>query len=63
MKYPTSINDDALQYIERNWKKVPLPVLAKKFSMTVIQLTTILRQTGITDDIQPWELEYINGKY
>lgn len=60
MKYPTSINDDALQYIERNWKKVPLPVLAKEFSMTVLQLTSLLRQKGIISDIQPWELEYIH---
>ena len=60
MKDLTSIDEKDLQYIEHNWKKVPLPILAEKFSMTVLELTSLLRQKGIVTDIQPWELEYIN---
>lgn len=60
MKDLTSIDEKGLQYIEHNWKKVPLPILAEKFSMTVLELTSLLRQKGIVTDIQPWELEYIN---
>ncbi len=60
MKNLTSIDEKDLQYIEHNWKKVPLPILAKKFSMTVLELTSLLRQKGIVTDIQPWDLEYIN---
>ena len=49
-----------LQFLERNWKVVPLPVLAKKLSLTPLELTSLLRREGITTDIQPFELEYIS---
>ena len=60
MKELTSIDEKDLQYLEHNWKKVPLPALAAKFSMTLLDLTSLLRQKGIMTDIQPNELEYIN---
>ena len=60
MKELTSIGEKDLQYLEHNWKKVPLPVLAAEFSMTQLELTALLRQKGIMTDIQPNELEYIN---
>ena len=46
--------------LERRWKKEPLHVLAEEFSMTVIELTSLLRNKGISKDIKPEELQYIS---
>ena len=54
------MDEKDLQFIECNWKIVPLPVLAEKFSMTLLELTSLLRRKGIVTDIQPSELEYIS---
>lgn len=53
------MNEKDLQYLERNWQIVPLPVLAEKFLMSPLELTSLLRQKGIVTEIQPFELEYI----
>ena len=53
------MNDKDLQFLEKNWRTVPFPVLAQKFSLTPIQLSSFLRQKGIATEIQPFELEYI----
>ena len=54
------MDEKSLQFLERNWKTVPLPVLAEKFSMTTLKLTSLLRRKGIATEIQPSELEYIS---
>ena len=54
------MDEKDLQFIESNWQTVPLPVLAEKFSMTTLKLTSLLRRKGIVTDIQPSELEYIS---
>ena len=54
------MDEKNLQFIECNWKIVPLPVLAEKFSMTTLELTSLLRRKGIVTEIQPSELEYIS---
>ncbi len=53
------INEKDIRYLERNWRVVPLPVLAKIFSMSQVELTSLLRRKGIATEIQPTELEYI----
>ena len=54
------MDEKDLQFIERNWRTVPLPVLATKFFMTTLELTSLLRQERIVTEIQPSELEYIS---
>ena len=54
------MDEKNLQFLERNWKTVPLPLLAKKFSMTPLELTSLLRRKRIVTEIQPSELEYIS---
>ncbi len=54
------MDEKDLQYLESHWKTVPQPVLAEKFSMTTLELTSLLRRKGIVTEIQPSELEYIS---
>ena len=54
------MDEKDLQFIEHKWRTVPLSVLAKKFAMPLLELTSLLRRKGIVTDIQPNELEYIS---
>jgi len=54
------MNDKDFEFIEKNWKIVPMPALAQKYAMTPIELMATLRQKGIVTEIQPFELEFIN---
>lgn len=54
------INEKDIQYLERNWRVVPLPVLAERFSISQLELTSLLRRKAIATEIQPAELEYIH---
>ena len=54
------MDEKDLQFIECNWKTVPLPIFAEKFSMALLELTSLLRRKGIVTEIQPSELEYIS---
>lgn len=53
------MNEKDVEFLEQNWKVIPFPVLAERFSLTLIELTSLLRQKGITTDIQPFELQFI----
>jgi hypothetical protein len=54
------MNEKDLQFLERHWKRVPIVVLAEKYSLTPIQLMGLMRKHGIVTEIQPFELEYIS---
>lgn len=53
------LTDKELEYAEREWKSVPLPALASKFDMPVLELIASLRARGIITEIQPIELQFI----
>jgi len=54
------MDEKDIEFLERNWKAVPLPVLAERFCLSPIELTSLLRRKGIVTDIQPIELEFIS---
>jgi hypothetical protein len=54
------MDEKDIEYLERNWRKVPLAVLAERFSLSHIELTSLLRRKGIATDIQPIELAFID---
>ncbi len=54
------MDENDFRYLEQNWKLIPLPALAEKFSLSLTDLTSLLRKRGIATEIQPFELEYID---
>lgn len=47
------------EYIELNWKTIPINVLAEKVGLTCLELCKFLRQSNISKEIKPIELQYI----
>lgn len=55
------LDDKDLEYIERNWKAIPLSAIADKFGIPLLELIPILRRRGIVTEIQPIELQFIDN--
>lgn len=47
------------EYIEHYWMTIPINVLAKKVGLTSLELCKVLRQSNISKEIKPIELQYI----
>lgn len=47
------------EFVEQNWKKVPLIAIAEKLNIDVLELISSSRKKGIIRDLQPIELNYI----
>lgn len=47
------------KYIQENFNKLPIPILANKLEIKVIDLCKILRKKGYIRDLQPIELQFI----
>jgi len=47
------------EFVERNWKRFPIPALASKFKLSPLEFMYLIRRKNICCDIQPFEIDFI----
>jgi hypothetical protein len=53
------LSDHQLEELSRQWKRVPLPVLASQFGLDLLDMLAQMRAARIVEEVQPQELQFI----